>query len=480
MSAISTSELTIPEKLQQLQKAKEAPSPSPENAKIQRVAHYLRDRKNFTKEYSPKLVSFGPIHYGDPKLQSGEQYKKMWAAEYIDSTKISPQELHTKVVQNMETLKPLFDDDLFINNPTFLRYHEHGFGTPEEMISWTLFVDGCALLRILEHAKLDNPEKMNVKVDQLVLVMQDVLLLENQLPFPLLKHLWRIPGKELKETMKELKKTMKEFLRCHHWATKEEHKIPEVEFPDPTHLLGLQRSIILHEPDIKQTKNVPDASTENTHNHGHCLKNILTYNTGKGSKTPNVSTENHEDMVTYRNIKELKVVGIVLKSSKTRSPKDISFSFGWFYSTLKLPEIVVDDTTTTTVLNLIAYEMCPDFQNDYGIRSYVSFLDSLIDHPDDVKALRSKQILLNSLGSDEEVANLFNTLSTDLVPDMRKYVSLRNQIEMHYNDKGRTWLTLGWKTYYSTPWAIIAFHAAIVGLLLTFVQTWYAIHPPKS
>ena len=181
-----------------------------------------------------------------------------------------------------------------------------------------------------------------------------------------------------------------------------------------------------------------------------------------------------------RNIKELKVAGIVLKSSKTRSPKDISFSFGWFYSTLKLPEIVVDDTTTTTVLNLIAYEMCPDFQNDYGIRSYVSFLDSLIDHPDDVKALRSKQILLNSLGSDEEVANLFNTLSTDLVPDMRKYVSLRNQIEMHYNDKGRTWLTLGWKTYYSTPWAIIAFHAAIVGLLLTFVQTWYAIHPPKS
>ncbi|KAK7364772.1 hypothetical protein VNO80_13514 [Phaseolus coccineus] len=480
MSATSTSKLTIQERLQQLQKAKEAPSPAPQ--KIQRVAHYLRNRKNFTKHYSPKLMSLGPIHYGNPKLQPGEHYKKMWAAEYIDSRNISPQKLHTEVVQNMETLKPLFDDDLFIKNSTFLGYYEQGFGTPEEMISWTLFVDGCALLWILEHAKLDKLEKMKVKVDQLVLVMQDVLLLENQLPFPLLKHLWRDSEKPLKETMKE-------FLRCHHWATREEDKIFEAEFPDPTHLLGLQRSIILHEPKKKnQTQNdgngkenhIQDAPTQNTHNHDHCLKHILTYITGKRRKTQNGSTENPEDMVTYRNIKELKAAGIELKSSKTRRPKDISFSFGWFHSTLKLPEIVVDDTTAATVLNLIAYEMCPDFQNDYGICSYVSFLDSLIDHPDDVKALRSERILLNSLGSDEEVANLFNTLSTDLVPDMGKYACLRNQIERHYNDKRRTWLALGCNTYFSTPWAIIAFQAAVVGLLLTFVQTWYAIHPPKS
>jgi len=181
-----------------------------------------------------------------------------------------------------------------------------------------------------------------------------------------------------------------------------------------------------------------------------------------------------------RNIKELKAAGIELKSSKTRRPLDISFSRGWFHSTLTLPEIVVDDTTAATVLNLIAYEMCPDFQNDYGICSYVSFLDSLIDHPDDVKALRSERILLNSLGSDEEVADLFNTISTDLVPDSGKYAALRYQIEKHYNNRFRTWLALAYDTYFNSPWAIIAFFAAVVGLVLTFVQTWYAINPPKS
>ncbi|WVZ13578.1 hypothetical protein V8G54_011144 [Vigna mungo] len=452
MSATSISNLQ--ERLQELQKAKETPSPASQNAKIQRVPpHLLRNRKNFSKYYSPKLISFGPIHHGDFNLHLGEQYKKMWAAEYIDSTKISPQELHKKVVQNIQTLKPLFDDDLFTQNQRFSEYEKQGYGTREDMISWMLFVDGCALLHILEHAKLDKPYKMNVKVDQLVLVMQDALLLENQLPFPLLKHLWW-------DSKNNLMEIMKGFLRCHHWATKEDQVNFTADFPQPTHLLDLQRSIILYDP-TQNTDNVPKRHI------------------GNGSETQGVSPENQDDMVTYRNIKELKAAGIEFMSSKTRRPIDISFSLGWFHSTLKLPEIVVDDTTAATVLNLIAYEMCPDFQNDYGICSYVSFLDSLIDHPDDVKALRSKRILLNSLGSDEEVANLFNTLSTDLVPDMGKYVYLRNQIEKHYKDKLRTWLALGYSTYFSNPWAIIAFHAAVVGLVLTFVQTWYAIRPTK-
>jgi len=57
-----------------------------------------------------------------------------------------------------------------------------------EGISWMLFVDGCALLQILEHTNL---KKNNVKFEQLILVLQDVLLLENQLPCTLLKLLWR-------------------------------------------------------------------------------------------------------------------------------------------------------------------------------------------------------------------------------------------------------------------------------------------------
>ena len=82
---------------------------------------------------------------------------------------------------------------------------------------------------------------------------------------------------------------------------------------------------------------------------------------------------------------------------------------------LWLPPLVVDDSTRPKFLNLIAYEMCLDLENNFGVTSYVSFLDSLIDEPNDVKMLRKARILHNFLGSDEEEAQLFNEIGTDLV-----------------------------------------------------------------
>jgi hypothetical protein len=60
--------------------------------------------------------------------------------------------------------------------------------------------------------------------------------------------------------------------------------------------------------------------------------------------------------------------------------------------------------------------MCPDFDNDFGVTSYVYFLCSLINHPDDVKELTKAHILDNFL-DNEEVAKLFNDIATDLVPN---------------------------------------------------------------
>ncbi|KAK7380692.1 hypothetical protein VNO78_33207 [Psophocarpus tetragonolobus] len=407
----------------------------------------------------------------------------MWASTYIQSISSTHNNsgqtllhLFKAIVDNFATLKPLFEEELFTNNKSFSNYQEQGFRTMEEKICWMLFVDGCALLHILQHAKLDPRHEMNIKIDQLVLVMLDVLLLENQLPFALLKLLWRKEEKELIEAMKE-------FLKCHHWATDDGNNYVKIEIKTPpTHLLDLQRSIILYRDNNNKKNETPNYFTLPTELWDwlvHKMKRLAQLCTRKSDLTQTDPIAQPDPMVTYRNIMELKEAGIYLSSTKTRRPADISFSYGWICSELKLPEIIVDDTTAATVLNLIAYEMCPDFENDYGICSYVSFLDSLIDHPNDVKALRSKQILLNSLGSDEEVATLFNTLSTDLVPDMRIYKNVRAKIEKHYSDKGRTWLALLYHTYFSNPWAIIAFHAAVVVLALAFIQTWYAINPPK-
>ncbi|GLT58134.1 hypothetical protein SLA2020_310540 [Shorea laevis] len=98
-------------------------------------------------------------------------------------------------------------------------------------------------------------------------------------------------------------------------------------------------------------------------------------------------------------------------------------------ATLKLHPIVVDDSTIPKLLNLIAYEMCPDFVNDYEITTYVVFLDSLIDKAEDVKELRVAGVLHNGPGSDEAVAEVFNRMSDNLVPNPElKYSDLQERI----------------------------------------------------
>ena len=107
-------------------------------------------------------------------------------------------------------------------------------------------------------------------------------------------------------------------------------------------------------------------------------------------------------------------------------------------------------------------------------------MDSLIEHFGDVKELRSGKVLYSALGSDKEVAQLFNTIGTDLVPNSQSYLNIRRQIEKQYRNRCKTLITLGCHKYFGNPWSIIALFAAGVSLVLTFIQTWIAIKEQET
>ncbi|KEH22857.1 DUF247 domain protein [Medicago truncatula] len=173
---------TIKEKFVELQKSKQTPQNS--RPKIQRVPQYLRNRNNFEKHYTPKFVSIGPIHHDNTNMKPGEEYKLMWAAKYIENNGFILEDRHKKIADKINELKGHFSDDVL----TLTGKSLEGFDSLEEKLSWMLFVDGCSLLHILEKANVDEAGHMNIKVDQL---MMDVLLLENQLPYQVLKLLWK-------------------------------------------------------------------------------------------------------------------------------------------------------------------------------------------------------------------------------------------------------------------------------------------------
>ncbi|KAG4177466.1 hypothetical protein ERO13_A11G308675v2 [Gossypium hirsutum] len=142
---------------------------------------------------------------------------------------------------------------------------------------------------------------------------------------------------------------------------------------------------------------------------------------------------------------------------------------------LCLPPITVDDST----MKLIAYEMCPDFKNDFTVTSYMCFLDLLIDEAEDIKDLRDAGIVYNGLRSDEEVAKLFNKMNTDLVPSPMIYGGVKRKIHNHCKKMWINHAAQAYHTYFRSPWTFLAFVGAITALLLGTLQTYYAIHQPK-
>ncbi|KAL0364289.1 UNVERIFIED_CONTAM: hypothetical protein Sangu_0526500 [Sesamum angustifolium] len=110
-------------------------------------------------------------------------------------------------------------------------------------------------------------------------------------------------------------------------------------------------------------------------------------------------------ITTIPSATELLDAGIRFKRSKTGNLRDVSFH----QNTLRLPMIFVDYETKSILLNLITFEQ---FHVDASpeVSSYIFFLNSLVKGSQDVSLLPSCGIIINGLGDDEDVAEIFNLL----------------------------------------------------------------------
>ncbi|KAI5313852.1 hypothetical protein L3X38_043028 [Prunus dulcis] len=400
--------------------------------KIQKVPFMLRQDKKFDKYYEPIVAALGPFHHARlPQYEYAEKIKLKLAANFLKDSKQHDADLLKKVEDNINELRKCYDEEATKNYD-------------DEFLAWMLFVDGCYTLEFIY--KYDELENFQIKRDQVAFVEHDIFMLENQLPYQLLQLLM-----SSSHIHKELKKSIDDFVGRNSPAAapadqkgqnpeaEEQRSQPgqEVE-AEPTHLLELLRTTMLpYESEKKE-------GTQRSH--------------------------------SFRNVQELQASGIHFKPSEDNSLRSIYFgSSHLFHGILHLPRIKVDDSTRPKFMNLIAYEMCPDFHNDFGVTSYICFLDSLIDQPDDVKHLRKKQILRNFLGNDEEVAQLFNEIGTDLVPNNDIYSSVKDKIEDHYDNWGNRVMAQFFHEHFSSPWTGIAFLGALLALGSSIVQTVYSV-----
>ncbi|XP_044463297.1 uncharacterized protein LOC123194206 [Mangifera indica] len=134
----------------------------------------------------------------------------------------------------------------------------------------------------------------------------------------------------------------------------------------------------------------------------------------------------------------------------------------------------------------MALEMC-HYPLKTTICDYVSLMDHLMETSKDVDLMVQKGILVNGLGDSNEIVTLVKKLGTHIPQDCQssRYAWLFMHLNRHcenrwvkpkYQDNiWQKWLKILKDEYFSTPWRSASTIAAIILLVLTFIQTVFAI-----
>ncbi|KVI03463.1 Protein of unknown function DUF247, plant [Cynara cardunculus var. scolymus] len=345
---------------------------------------------------------------------------------------------------------------------------------PTMVFTKMMILDGCFILYYIQSIYGGEVETCELNSHQIVFVHQDLFLLENQIPFQVLTEVMNLVKINRRKKIKDF--IYDNFLASvrpkRGWFCAGTGHIQEAQTSGAGHNQGDFNFTVDHLLQFLHHTLTGEDLYSNVSKKPHLVQ------------TTNSNTINKKDLhrCTFRNVNELIDVGINFKPSSIMGLTQIGFSKRWwlFSADVELPPITVDDSTKSMVLNLITHEMCSADGHEAWVTSYICLLDSLIDHPEDVKALRKAGVLDNSLGSDKEVAKLFNEIGTDLVPNIAAYAEAKNKIQKHYGSLRNTRLSELKHEYIKSPWAFLALVGAVMALVLSGVQTYFTAWTPKS
>ncbi|KAB5519386.1 hypothetical protein DKX38_023705 [Salix brachista] len=420
---------------------------------IPKVPRLLRQIQSNQTCYDPSLVSIGPYHHGKPELRDMEMLKVTFTSKFVDDSGLSIQYLYGKVAEVATDARRYYAED---STDEF----------DDEKFTQIMFLDGCFILQFI-FCFLHRPEDLKMPGHHITLVKRDLLLLENQLPFQVIwslmdlrfgkgeagggntliddyiRHIRALPPRQ--ESFKEM---IKKFVGKCSW--KQAHKMwgnEETEDHQPAHLLGL-----LYTDHINININKEACS--------NCSRRS-------------------SDWYSYRSAKDLCTVGIRFRPNWTNAYSDVKFQPSLRGGKLILPPITIEESFKFVLLNLIAYETCCHASGELWVTSYACFLDSLIQDVEDVKVLQSEGIL-NIFVREQEVADLFNQMSRNLVHNPYTYSEVKRRIELDRKSIIKKWASELMQTYFSNPWSFIALVAATLTIILTAIQSYLAVFPAKD
>lgn len=391
---------------------------------IYRVPEYMKDMTN-QDAYRPRMVSLGPFHHDDSSLLHMEVHKQRAVAQVVSRSGKPREEFTAAVEEIAEQLRAAYED----------LDEERWSG--EEFVK-LMVTDGCFLLEAMrtfwnngEVEGYGSDDPVFSKHGNLYLrgcIISDMLVVENQLPMPLLQKLAFVADLDTFKDHREINRWVIDLLS---------YTITPTTSVDE---LGL------HPLDVLQ-------------------KSV------RGS--PNVRRSTEGSLSCMPSAAELREAGIRFEVSEGSGfAGTVSFERG----VLRVPKISLYGGASSMFLNLMAFEkLHPGVGNE--VTAFVYFIDELINTAKDVQLLKVKGIIDHGMGSDEAVADLINNTLTEGAA-MDSDSSLRDvmfEVDAYCKKPWNSWRAILIHTYFSNPWVFISLVAATILLVATVIQTVYAI-----
>ncbi|RHN48636.1 hypothetical protein MtrunA17_Chr7g0265891 [Medicago truncatula] len=386
------------------------------------------------KAYHPRIVSIGPYHRGQPRLNMIEEHKYLYLGSLLTRTQLPLEEVLKAISLLENEARECYSETIQLDSHEFV----------EMMV-----LDGCFIIELFRKVARLVPFEVDDPLVNMAWILpffyRDFLKLENQIPFFVLQRLFEISKPPNENSTVTLSYLAMEFFNNSLQRPEEEVIMMITKQNESKHLLDLVRSsfipISIKEKELKRV-------TTPTHII-HCVT-------------------------------KLRRSGIKInpgKSNERESFLNVKFKHG----VIEMPTITMDDFMSSFLFNCVAFEQCYSgctSSMQLYFTTYVTLLDCLINTYRDVEYLCERNIVENHFGTEGEMAHLINNAGKDVAVDLDMcYLSgLFDEVHQYYGNSWHVqWASFKY-TYFDTPWSFISALAALVLLVLTVGQTYFAAY----
>ncbi|KAJ3699651.1 hypothetical protein LUZ61_003356 [Rhynchospora tenuis] len=426
-------------------------------------------RKTKKNLFEPFVVSIGPFHRGHTSLHSMEEKKWRFLRDFLSRGHHINMNLCISEMKLLEErTRRCYSESVNLDSNAFV-----------EM----MLLDGCFVLEFFLKCYEGNSNSIFEVGWNSAFILSDLRLLENQIPFFVVEKLYEI-GIQPDDRMNFLNYLASFMARgptgnssipnppstIHHLV----HLCYHCSVPNPG------KPVVLSSKSFDLSRMLSPSRIKYLLL-GFLLR-VLRFPVTR-SRAPAIpfATGNRSVMVIPC-ATELQDTGVKFRPKLSPCHMfDISFDHG----VLEIPRLQITDDTKPLFANLVAFEQCKLGEIKAHLTSFASFLDSLVNTQKDVMILQQCGIIENCLSSEEELTRFFNQVSEGavLMEDhflAELFIEVNRYCESTWNRQRARFL----HDYFSSPWAAISLIAALILLVLTCVQSFFAVYayfvPPSS